>query len=410
MAGKWIDIPASEGGTFGAYVARPEKGSGPGLVLLQEIFGVTEDIRAIADMFAAEGYVVAAPDIFWRSEHRIELKHGGEDLQRALALGQGLDDAQAIADIADVVRALKSMDHCKGGIGIMGQCMGGRLAIGAAVAGHVDCAVAYYPVGLQRVLDQKSIIPVPTVIHIGSEDPFMKMDEVDALRERFSDDHQIEIYEYPEMGHAFANPGRDTYVKPAADMAYSRSLAVLRKVIGPWYDLNALWEAHRACEFETRDADETMKTMVPEPYVNHIPTMTGGTGQKLLRRFYANHFIPKNPSDMKSIPISRTVGADRVVNEVILCFTHDIMIDWLLPGVEPTGKYVEIPFVGVIHFRGDKLFNEHIYWDQASILVQLGLLDPTGLPIVGVDAAKKLLDPSLPSNELMPNWVESADE
>ncbi|WP_264214696.1 dienelactone hydrolase family protein [Leisingera thetidis] len=410
MAGEWIDIQAADGGTFGAYLARPEKGSGPGLVLLQEIFGVTEDIRAIADMYAEEGYVVAAPDVFWRAEPRLELSHGGEDMKRAMALGQGLDDAQAVADIADVVAALKALDCCKGGIGIMGQCMGVRLAVGAAVAGHVDCAVAYYPVGLNRVLKDGDDIPVPAVFHIGAEDPFMGQDEVKALAERFAGNHQIEIYSYPEAGHAFANPGRDTFIKAPADMAYSRSLAVLRKVIGPWYDLNALWEAHRACEFETRDADETMKTMVAEPYVNHIPTLTGGTGQKLLRRFYANHFIPKNPADIKGIPISRTVGADRVVNEVILCFTHDTMMDWMLPGVEPTGKYVEIPFVSVIHFRGDKLYNEHIYWDQASVLVQLGLLNPEGLPITGVATAKKVFDPGLPSNELMPNWPESTDE
>lgn len=409
MSGNWVEIQAADGGTFGAYLARPAKGSGPGLVLLQEIFGVTSDIQAMADMFAEEGYVVAAPDIFWRTEPRLNLRHEGEDMQRAIRLGQGLDDAQAIADIGDVVAALKAMEFCKGGIGVLGHCMGARLAVGAALAGHVDCAAAYYPVGLKRVLKDGDVIPVPTVIHVGTEDPYMGADEVAGLLKRFQDNHEIEIYSYPGAGHAFANPGRDTYVKPASDMAYSRSLAVLRKVIGPWYDLNALWEAHRACEFETRDADETMKTMVAEPYVNHIPTLTGGYGKKLLRRFYANHFIPKNPEDIKGIPISRTVGADRVVNEVILCFTHDIEMDWMLPGVPPTGKYVEIPFVSVIHFRGDKLFNEHIYWDQASVLVQLGLLDPRGLPITGVATAKKVFDPSLPSNELMPNWPESAD-
>lgn len=410
MSGNWIEIQAANGGTFSSYLSRPAKGSGPGLILLQEIFGVTEDIKAMADMFAEEGYVVAVPDIFWRSEPLLNLRHEGDDMKRAIALGQGLDDAQAIADIADVVSALKAMDFCKGGVGVLGHCMGGRLAIGTAVAGHVDCAVAYYPVALKRVLKEDDEIPIPTVIHVGTEDPYMEEDEVSALLKRFEDNHEIEIYSYPDAGHAFANPGRNTYIKPASDMAYSRSLSVLRKVIGPWYDLNALWEAHRACEFETRDADETMKTMVDEPYVNHIPTLTGGYGKKLLRRFYANHFIPKNPDDIKGIPISRTVGADRVVNEVILCFTHDTEMDWMLPGVPPTGKYVEIPFVSVIHFRGDKLFNEHIYWDQASVLVQLGLLDPSGLPITGVATAKKVLDPSLPSNELMPNWPESAND
>lgn len=187
-------------------------------------------------------------------------------------------------------------------------------------------------------------------------------------------------------------------------MAYSRALAVLRRELGPYYDLSALWEAHRACEFEARDADAAMATMVAQPYVNHVPTLTGGYGQAELRRFYKHHFIPGNPKDMRNIPISRTVGADRVVNEGVLCFTHDCEIDWLLPGVPPTGRYVEVGLVGVVTFRGDKLVSEHIYWDQASVLVQIGLLDPKGLPVAGIDAAKKLLDPGLPSNDMIPGW------
>ena len=119
-----------------------------------------------------------------------------------------------------------------------------------------------------------------------------------------------------------------------------------------------------------------MKTMVAEPYVNHIPTMTGGVGYRDLLRFYKNHFIPKTPQDTKLIPISRTIGADRIVDEMLFCFTHDIEIDWMLPGVAPTGKYVEVPLIAIVRFRGDKLYNEHIYWDQASVLVQIGLLDP----------------------------------
>jgi carboxymethylenebutenolidase len=147
--------------------------------------------------------------------------------------------------------------------------------------------------------------------------------------------------------------------------------------------------------------------MVEEPYVNHIPTLTGGYGQKELHRFYKHHFIPKSPKDMRNIPISRTIGVERVVNEGVLCFTHDTEIDWMLPGVKPTGKYVEVPIVGVITFRGDKLCHEHIYWDQASVLVQIGLLDPKGLPVAGVASARKVLDPSQAANELMPRWRES---
>ena len=173
-------------------------------------------------------------------------------------------------------------------------------------------------------------------------------------------------------------------------------------------DLVALWEAHCRCEFETRDVDATMATMTGTPYVNHVPTMTGGVGDRDLTRFYRHHFIPKTPPDTRLIPISRTIGADRVVDEMLFCFTHDIEIDWMLPGLRPSGKYVEIPLVAIVCFRGGKLYNEHIYWDQASVLVQIGALDPKGLPIAGIETAKKLVDEGLPSNTLMARWSDSA--
>jgi len=147
--------------------------------------------------------------------------------------------------------------------------------------------------------------------------------------------------------------------------------------------------------------------MVSEPYVNHIPTMTGGVGYQQLSRFYQHHFVHGNPEDMMLTPISRTIGACQIVDEFVLSFTHDREIDWLLPGVAATGRKVEIPMLGVVRFRGDKLCHEHIYWDQASVLVQIGLLDPEGLPVAGVETARKLLDESLPSNTLMARWKES---
>jgi carboxymethylenebutenolidase len=173
-------------------------------------------------------------------------------------------------------------------------------------------------------------------------------------------------------------------------------------------DLVALWEGHCRCEFETRDASATMATMVPEPYVNHIPTMTGGVGYEELKRFYANYFIPVNPPDFRLVPVSRVVGADTVVDEFICQFTHTTEIDWLLPGIPPTGRAVEVPTVAIVKFVGDKVAHEHIYWDQASVLVQVGLLDPTGLPVAGVATAHKVLDKSLPSNTLMKRWQETS--
>jgi carboxymethylenebutenolidase len=165
---------------------------------------------------------------------------------------------------------------------------------------------------------------------------------------------------------------------------------------------------HCHYEFVSRDVDSILPTMVDAPYVNHVPTMTGGVGHDELKRFYKYHFVHSNPADTRFIPVSRTIGADRIVDEFVFCATHDREIDWLLPGLAPTGKYIEIPMLAVICFRGDKLYNEHIYWDQASVLVQVSALDPTGLPIAGIQTAKKLIEESLPSNELMRNWASSA--
>ena len=165
--------------------------------------------------------------------------------------------------------------------------------------------------------------------------------------------------------------------------------------------LNDLWEEHLRDEFVTRDTEATLDTMVPDAYVNHVPVMTGGVGREVLRDFYSGHFIPKMPPDAEIVPVSRTIGTDQIADELIFRFTHTVEMEWMLPGVAPTGQRVEIPFVVIIQFRDGKLAHEHIYWDQASVLVQLGLLRPSGLPVAGAQTARKILDPRLPSNELM---------
>lgn len=170
-------------------------------------------------------------------------------------------------------------------------------------------------------------------------------------------------------------------------------------------------------EFMTRDAEKTMATMVEVPYVNHVPTLTGGIGKKDLYRFYRDYFIPSNPPSMTMKLLSRTIGVDRVVDEMFITFKHTQEIPWLLPGIPPTNKYVEIALVGVVCIRGGKLYHEHIYWDQASVLVQVGLIDPKlipdtfkgkgakRLPVAGKESARKVLDESNePSNELMDDW------
>jgi carboxymethylenebutenolidase len=165
--------------------------------------------------------------------------------------------------------------------------------------------------------------------------------------------------------------------------------------------LQQLWEQHVQYEFSKRNTEDTLATMVDDAYVNHIPVLTGGVGRDELREFYSKRFIPQMPPDTEMTPVSRTIGEDQLVDEMVFKFTHTIRMDWLLPGVAPTGKRVEVPLVAIVRFRDGKLAHEHIYWDQASVLVQIGLLDPAKLPVVGIESARKVLDPTLPANALM---------
>jgi len=165
--------------------------------------------------------------------------------------------------------------------------------------------------------------------------------------------------------------------------------------------LGRLWEDHVRYEFSTRNTEDTLATMVEDAYVNHIPVLTGGVGRDELREFYSNRFIPQMPPDTEMTPVSRTIGEDQLVDEMVFKFTHTIRMDWMLPGVAPTGKLVEVPLVAIVRFREGKLAHEHIYWDQASVLVQIGLIDPAKLPVAGVESARKVLDPGLPANALM---------
>lgn len=165
--------------------------------------------------------------------------------------------------------------------------------------------------------------------------------------------------------------------------------------------LQALWEEHLQYEFGTHSTEDALATMVEDAYVNHIPVMTGGVGKPALREFYSKYLIPQMPPDTELTLISRTIGTDQLVDEMMAKFTHTVWMEWILPGVAPTGKRVEVPVVAIVQFRDGKIAHEHIYWDQASVLVQVGLLDPGTLPVVGVDSARKAIDPNLPSNTLI---------
>ena len=356
MPGQIIELNLPDGRSR-AYVARPAQGSGPGLLLLGEGPALDQAVRDVADLYAEEGYVVLAPEI------------------------------EAVEEIVSAAAALKALPECRGGVGGLGFGSGASLLWRAESEAGLAVIIGYDPPDPDTLLGTGAR-DNPVTLHLaGRKSPTAVSDS--------------EIFTYPDAAPGFSAKGSPHYDKPAAAMAHSRSVAALRRALGPHYDLAALWERHCQYEFADRDVPKTMATMVVEPYVNHVPTMTGGVGQEALARFYRDHFVNSNPKDTRMIPVSRTIGTDRVVDEVLFCFTHDVEIPWILPGVKPTGKYVEVPLVAIVAFRGDKLCHEHIYWDQASVLTQIGLLDAATLPIAGAETARKLVDETLPSNELM---------
>jgi carboxymethylenebutenolidase len=160
--------------------------------------------------------------------------------------------------------------------------------------------------------------------------------------------------------------------------------------------LDAIFKAHMDAEL-SGDLDRTLATMAPNPHLVNVPTMVGGQGPQGVRAFYANRLIGQFfPPDVTFETLSRTCTSERLVDELIISFTHTTRIDWMLPGIEPTGKRVEVAFVVIVGFEDGKVSYEHIHWDQANVLVQIGLLDPTGLPVAGAGAAAKLRNPSLP--------------
>ncbi len=161
-----------------------------------------------------------------------------------------------------------------------------------------------------------------------------------------------------------------------------------------------LFQKHVGAEL-AGDLDTTMNTMTEDPHLHNVPTMIGGVGRDGVRAFYSNHLVGKFfPPDVTMTNVSTTIGHDQIVDELVIAFTHTTPIDWFLPKVPPTGKKVEIAVVVVVGFKDGKISHEHIYWDQASVLVQIGLLDPKGLPVCGPEGARRVLDPTLPPRQI----------
>lgn len=401
-----VTIKSFDGGEFDAYLALPAGGYGPGIVVLQEIFGVNKYMRDVCDWYAAHGFVAICPDLFWRQERGVDMTDQTEaEWQKAFALYQGLDETKAVEDSAATVAFLRKHPACNGRVGAVGFCLGGNLTWLLSVRCKPDCAVGYYGVGIEKTLNEASGLSSPLMLHVAGKDQFCPPDAQQQIHAALDGNPLVTLHDYPENDHAFGRPGGKHYDAASAELANLRTVEFFVRHLAVEANaqkiLSDLWDEHVKYEFATRDTEETLKTMVPDAYVNHVPVLTGGFGHDELREFYSKRFIPQMPPDTSMTPVSRTIGVDRVVDEMVFEFTHTIKMDWMLPGVAPTGRHIKIPLIVVVHFRDGKLAHEHIYWDQASVLVQLGLIDAANLPVAGVEPAEKVLNPKLPANQLM---------
>ena len=223
---QWINLPTASGG-IDAYLALPPGGRGPGLLLLQEIFGVNEHIRAVAEQYALAGFVVLAPDVFWRQAPRVELGYEGEDRQRGVALAGALQPAELQADLQAAVAALRARPEVAGSkIGAIGYCLGGRLAYNVAALTDVDAAVAYYGGGIAGQLALASKVSCPIQFHFAASDAHIPPEAVAAVRAAFAG-KQAEVHEYPGSLHGFNCWARSSYHAPSSALALGRSLVFL---------------------------------------------------------------------------------------------------------------------------------------------------------------------------------------
>ncbi|KAF2845399.1 dienelactone hydrolase-like protein [Plenodomus tracheiphilus IPT5] len=218
------------------------------------------------------------------------------------------------------------------------------------------------------------------------------------------------LYRYEKCALGFAEPASKSYKEVEANLAYARTLACVRRGFNRHVDLEpvtqGLWDAKYMDDVPERASMSIVRGMSQNsPHITIFPTLEGGVGRKKLEEFYREFFVPSLVEDFDIRLVSRTVGVNRVVDEMVVSFTHDDEVDWILPGVPPTDKFVQVPMVSVVAVVGGKLVSEHMYWDQASVLMQVGLLDPKlvptalkskglkELPVTGAEAAKQLVEP-----------------
>jgi len=371
------------------------RGHGPGLVILipdtTDELAIREGVPSLLVKWAEEGYVVVSVQ------------------ERALSM-----DISTI--LTTIVEALSECEKCspKGKLGVVSYVPKVWDHIGPALSEipEVVAAVVY-----ANVSEEPALATTTVLQHLaGSAGDSSSQNRSSAT---------LKTYYYSKAAtHEFAIPFQHAFHYGTEALSHTRNLEFLKPLMGgPYFDLETIWDEHTYYEFADRSVEHTMSTMVQEPYVNHVPTVTGGVGRKALTDFYRHNFIFNNSADTELELLSRTLGIDRVVDEFLFKFTHDKVLDWLLPGVPPTFKKAEVPFMAVVNIRGDRLYHEHITWDQGTILVQLGLMPeylpfpyplPTGttratpgksieyrVPVVGIETALKMGDRnSVPSNGL----------
>ncbi|UPL02565.1 hypothetical protein LCI18_013499 [Fusarium solani-melongenae] len=329
------------------------RGHGPGLIILHRH---SEDPLTFYDgapspllKWAEEGYAV------------VQLDPTSFD-------GRSAEDV-----LRETVEALDQCAKCdpKGNVGLVSYepDLWNQAAPALAQVPQIIAGIIYTDAS---ALNSLAAVKIPTLNHVaGQNGPSAASTKQQGVTQ----------YQYPTVkSYGFATPASEHFHYITESISHTRSLQFLKPLMsGPNFDLEAIWEEHTYYEFADRSVEHTMSTMVQEPYVNHVPTLTGGIGRQKLTNFYRHNFIFNNSADTELELISRTLGINTVVDEFIFKFTHDREIDWLIPGVPPTGRKAEVPFTAVVNIRGDRLYHEHISWDQGTVLKQLGLM-PEYLP------------------------------
>lgn len=220
-------------GSFSAYLASPASGTGPGILVIQEIFGVNKDMRDHCDRLAADGYFALCPDIFWRQEPGVQITdQSEEEWAKAFELYNGFDVDKGVDDLKVALAALRKVDGCTGKAGTVGFCLGGLLAYIMATDSDADCNVAYYGVGIDGRLDDAKRISAPTLLHIAEEDGFVSKEAQAAIKQGLAGNPHVAIHSYPGVDHAFARNNGVNYNKEAAELAGQRTAACFKENLG----------------------------------------------------------------------------------------------------------------------------------------------------------------------------------